>query len=86
MPPRGVAVSRRIEWPAAGITGPGLWVSTDRLTWQRMPDGLTPAERTAWHDGIPWRISAHIETPRQAVDAMRSGLGGLLKPRKAGAP
>ena len=78
-------MTRRVEWPTAGITGPGLWVSADRMTWQRMPDGLDAAARKAWMGGISWRVAEWADTPKDAVSAMRNGLDGLLKPRKAGA-
>ena len=84
-------MSRRVEWPTAGITGPGRWVSVDRLSWQRCPDGLDDAARRAWYDSIPWRIAEIVDTPKEAVEAMRNGMNGALgtarelSKRKAGA-
>lgn len=81
----GGLMSRRkdYEWPTAGITGPGVWVSTDRLSWQRMPDGLVGVARRQWFESIAWRMCVDVSTAREALDAMKSGVAGLAKIKPA---
>ncbi len=72
-------MSRRVEWPTAGITSPGVWVSADRLSWQRMPDGLDKAARAAWTADPRWRVLVRVAAPKDAADAMREGMRDALR-------
>lgn len=64
-------MSRKVAWPTAGITSPGLWLSADRMTWQRKPDEMS---RKAFLDSVKWVVAADISTPQEARDEMREGL------------
>ena len=72
-------MTRRVEWPAAGITGPGSWGTRDLLTWEHCANGV----RIAFGGFVAGYM---IETPADAHKVMRKCFAQSLKgAAKAGA-